>query len=194
MTVEIIQTTATLPIPTSTPASKIIKRIQFCNYCSHGDPSSLNPSLVPSTATPPPLNASCVAAGFTGCCTSFCSVGNCFCDFACHSFNDCCEDINDTCPFTSIVPSPSGQFILHIVIHDIVDYHLPIRLPVCPSLSFPFSLPLSLSPPIATTIATSSGTSGFTTVEVIPTTATLPIPTSTPANKIFKLIYYRVCN
>ena len=60
--------------------------------------SFLDPSLAPSTSIPPPQIGSCVVAGFTGCCTSFCLVGNCFCDFACHRVGDCCEDIDMTCP------------------------------------------------------------------------------------------------
>ena len=41
---------------------------------------------------------SCVDAGFDACCDSDCSVGNCYCDAACHFFKDCCHDIQQTCP------------------------------------------------------------------------------------------------
>ena len=40
----------------------------------------------------------CEAAGHTGCCTSGCNAGGCFCDSACYGFGDCCDDIADTCP------------------------------------------------------------------------------------------------
>ena len=68
--------------------------------------------------------------------------------------------------------------------------HPAACLPLSLSLSLSLSPSLSLSLPIATTIATSSGTNGFMTVEVIQTTATLPIPTSTPASKIIKINVY----
>ncbi len=40
----------------------------------------------------------CQIAGHTGCCTSSCNGGGCFCDAICHSFGDCCEGIEVTCP------------------------------------------------------------------------------------------------
>ena len=44
---------------------------------------------------------SCVAAGFTECCTDFdCTgrpVADCFCDSICFLFGDCCSDIDQTC-------------------------------------------------------------------------------------------------
>ena len=52
---------------------------------------------------------SCVAAGYFDCChdavfngTVFSCQdpvgGRCYCDFACHTFLDCCEDIDRICP------------------------------------------------------------------------------------------------
>ena len=58
---------------------------------------------------------SCVAAGYFDCCRDFVDApngtifssltcqdpvegGSCFCDFACHRFLDCCEDIDRICP------------------------------------------------------------------------------------------------
>ena len=40
----------------------------------------------------------CEAAGHTGCCNSGCFAGNCYCDAVCHVFNDCCDNIDHTCP------------------------------------------------------------------------------------------------
>ena len=43
----------------------------------------------------------CETAGHTGCCTGpeeSCSVGECYCDEMCHFFQDCCENIQNTCP------------------------------------------------------------------------------------------------
>ena len=39
----------------------------------------------------------CEAAGHTGCCTSGCNAGGCYCDAACHGFGDCCAGIDITC-------------------------------------------------------------------------------------------------
>ncbi len=42
----------------------------------------------------------CESAGHTSCCTSGCFVSSesCWCDTFCHIFNDCCENIESTCP------------------------------------------------------------------------------------------------
>lgn len=42
----------------------------------------------------------CVSAGFTGCCSGQCLVeaDSCFCDPTCYDFDDCCADIEQTCP------------------------------------------------------------------------------------------------
>ena len=59
--------------------------------------------------------SSCIAANFTqGCCTSgTChGVGDtvCYCDQACHVFNDCCNDVNETgCLAPVTTPSPPGS-------------------------------------------------------------------------------------
>ena len=39
----------------------------------------------------------CEAAGHTGCCTSGCNAGGCYCDAVCHIFSDCCDGIDLTC-------------------------------------------------------------------------------------------------
>lgn len=46
----------------------------------------------------------CKGAGWTSCCrVGECYVPdkNCFCDFTCHMFGDCCSDIDATCPQTA---------------------------------------------------------------------------------------------
>ena len=47
-----------------------------------------------------PILGSCVAQGFTGCCTSSCAVSSnvstCYCDQLCYNFGDCCSDIEET--------------------------------------------------------------------------------------------------
>ncbi len=51
------------------------------------------------------LPGSCIAAGYTGCCTSSesndqCSgvpSGQCFCDSTCMNSGDCCEDLHEIC-------------------------------------------------------------------------------------------------
>ena len=68
----------------------------------------------PSVKSQLDVSDSCVDAGFDACCDSGCSVGNCFCDMACHSFDDCCDDIQQTCPrslitccfFLLLLPQP----------------------------------------------------------------------------------------
>ena len=43
----------------------------------------------------------CSSAGFDGCCeVADCSIEleDCFCDESCYEFDDCCEDISETCP------------------------------------------------------------------------------------------------
>lgn len=40
---------------------------------------------------------SCVAAGFSSCCTSGCSTGGCYCDRECYNVGDCCADIHQIC-------------------------------------------------------------------------------------------------
>ena len=42
----------------------------------------------------------CELAGHTSCCTGpeeLCSVGECYCDALCHTFEDCCANIENTC-------------------------------------------------------------------------------------------------
>ena len=103
--------------------SSLILNMASCySYIRFISVTSLSPSLSSLCLFAATSNGSCTEAGFTGCCnsSSSCLVGDCYCDFDCHSAGDCCEDINDTYPATSILPSPSGQFILqvfHTVIH-----------------------------------------------------------------------------
>ena len=64
---------------------------------------SVSVSVTVSHNTAPSIKSqadsdSCVDAGFDACCDSNCSVGNCYCDAACHFFKDCCHDIQQTCP------------------------------------------------------------------------------------------------
>ncbi len=40
----------------------------------------------------------CEQAGHSGCCVSGCNAGGCYCDAVCHTFGDCCDGINSTCP------------------------------------------------------------------------------------------------
>ena len=40
----------------------------------------------------------CELNGDTGCCISGCNAGGCYCDAVCHSFGDCCDGIDVTCP------------------------------------------------------------------------------------------------
>ena len=40
----------------------------------------------------------CESAGHTDCCTGGCNAGGCFCDSACYTFGDCCDNIENTCP------------------------------------------------------------------------------------------------
>ena len=66
---------------------------------------------------------SCVAAGYFDCCRDYVDASNgtmifplsnftcqdpiggrCFCDFACHTFLDCCEDIDCICPSKYYIP------------------------------------------------------------------------------------------
>ena len=54
--------------------------------------------------------AQCVDAGLTGCCTGAgaggiscgpytnSTGGNCYCDASCHTYDDCCDNIEYTCP------------------------------------------------------------------------------------------------
>ena len=54
----------------------------------------------PKAASPPPMT--CKAAGFSSCCTQrgrgcYLSAGQCWCDRACHSYGNCCPDINSIC-------------------------------------------------------------------------------------------------
>ena len=50
------------------------------------------------------LPGSCIAAGYTSCCTTATSSNNCagepatcFCDPSCNEFGDCCEDLQQIC-------------------------------------------------------------------------------------------------
>ena len=56
---------------------------------------------------------SCLEAGYTECCSDFICLGSptldCFCDPSCHSFGDCCYDIDQSCPSGS-GPQPSRKF------------------------------------------------------------------------------------
>lgn len=47
-----------------------------------------------------PIAGGCKILGHTGCCISGCyqPAGFCYCDSFCHVFNDCCLDIEETCP------------------------------------------------------------------------------------------------
>ena len=44
----------------------------------------------------------CEADGNSGCCFFSCNAGGCYCDAVCHTFNDCCDDISNTCPQSKI--------------------------------------------------------------------------------------------
>ena len=45
------------------------------------------------------LVLTCQDAGFNSCCSAVdCSAGACYCDETCYGFDDCCPDINETCP------------------------------------------------------------------------------------------------
>lgn len=49
------------------------------------------------------LVGSCMDAGYTECCRPGSSTcvgtpgGACYCDVSCHSFGDCCDDIDEIC-------------------------------------------------------------------------------------------------
>ena len=45
----------------------------------------------------------CEAAGHTSCCISGCNAGGCYCDEVCHSFGDCCDNIDITCPQSKLL-------------------------------------------------------------------------------------------
>ena len=50
----------------------------------------------------PPAPRTCKAAGFSSCCSQrgrgcYLSAGQCWCDRACHSYGNCCPDINSIC-------------------------------------------------------------------------------------------------
>ena len=81
----------------------------MCN----GDENSINDCAkstnIPDTCTAAtsagvvcdvPIPDGCVILGFTDCCLSSCHqpAGSCYCDSVCHSFGDCCADIEETCP------------------------------------------------------------------------------------------------
>ena len=113
----------TLAHSTTVEASKIIDQLLFVARINLYAKSHLSITIL-SLALPhffPPLAAiqpavpigSCVAAGFTECCTDSygCngqSVGTqtCSCDFNCHEVGDCCDDIDITCP------NIPGEFML----------------------------------------------------------------------------------
>ena len=57
----------------------------------------------------------CELAGHTSCCTGpeeLCSVGECYCDALCHTFEDCCANIENTC---------SGE---NTLVHNTVHWHM----------------------------------------------------------------------
>lgn len=59
---------------------------------------------------------SCEAAGYTECCTFGCNAGGCFCDQICHTFGDCCEDIQKLCP-TICKHNHYSSCMMFIIIH-----------------------------------------------------------------------------
>ena len=79
---------------------------------------------------------SCVAAGYSGCCTEEDCVGfltnlisSCFCDEECYKFNDCCDDITEiNCT------QDNGKYMyVRIVFLDYVHTFPFVQLPVCQS-------------------------------------------------------------
>ena len=67
---------------------------------------------------------SCVAQGFTGCCTSSCvvssNISTCYCDQLCYNFGDCCSDIEEagcfppgltTTTSSTVTPTPTSSSI-----------------------------------------------------------------------------------
>lgn len=79
--------------------------------CGDSDTSLLNCTLTEGMCSPnnaagvrcsgPP--GPCESSGHTSCCISGCSVNMpgaplCYCDSVCHTFDDCCSDIVNTCP------------------------------------------------------------------------------------------------
>ena len=59
----------------------------------------------------------CAEAGFSGCCSGSCRLGqaNCGCDEDCYRRRDCCEDIQQTCP-----RGENTDTVFSIVIIDIM--------------------------------------------------------------------------
>ena len=76
---------------------------------------------------------SCIAAGYYDCCHDFIDASNrtiflnftcqdpmggrCFCDFACHSYLDCCEDIERICPSKYLRTHMQVRVLVHTCMH-----------------------------------------------------------------------------
>ena len=60
---------------------------------------------------------SCAEAGYTQCCEGANCLGihlqDCFCDANCREFNDCCGDIDDTCPEEQV--PVAGEFYVYVL-------------------------------------------------------------------------------
>ena len=63
---------------------------------------------------------SCASLNITGCCTSSCRTGACYCDQSCYQNNNCCPDIvsigclpsSSFLTSTNPTPTPSGKYKL----------------------------------------------------------------------------------
>ena len=55
--------------------------------------------------------------------------GSCFCDDACFGFSDCCYDVNDFCPCTSLTRHPQVNYSIIIFFYLTVFNNTPTGLP-----------------------------------------------------------------
>lgn len=99
----------------------LLSSVQECGFtCACPDGTALNNTQgtcesVPTAPPPTPVpKGSCRSAGYTMCCPTSSCLGSpqeadCYCDYSCHKFNDCCPDIAETCPSLPpvTVPTPS---------------------------------------------------------------------------------------
>ena len=106
--------------------------IQYTNVQCNGDESSItacsNSSTVPTTCNTKSLagvkcfeKSQCEDNGFTSCCSSSCNVGGCYCDLACHTFQDCC-DIDNTCPSSCKTNPHNSSMIFAQLMYSICSY------------------------------------------------------------------------
>ena len=117
--------------------------IQYTNVQCNGDESSItacsNSSTVPTTCNTKSLagvkcfeKSQCEENGFTGCCNSFCNVGGCYCDFACHGFGDCCDNIDNICPSTCKTNPHNLSMIFAQLMYSKCSYfRCDIKVAVC---------------------------------------------------------------